>query len=223
MIVQESSASCKTLAVILKPSNLRLKTKFISICILLIACNYNNKQKTSAKILNDSVIVMTKDYKDTSQYEKAIALLEQATKIDSNYFPAYSNKLFFEESLGQFDKAAKTLIEMVRLKSDSAELYLKIGIYKDVSGDTIKAMQYYNRALPRYMILLDTMKSNHPNRHTILNMLAVNIIMCGQEQMIHDFLKRNCKTKLDSIFMSADVLGKTKGELLAPLHKKYNR
>lgn len=206
----------------IKIFKLKLKIKIISFCLLLAACTNKGSQKTSAKDLNDSVLVVTKDYKDTSQYKNAIELLGQAVKIDSNYFDSYSKRLFFEESLGQFNKAAKTLSKMVKLKSDSAELYLKLGVYEDVSGDTLSAKQSYNRSLPRYTILLDTMKNNHPERHNILNMLAINIIMLGQEEMLHDFLKENCKTKLDSSFMSAGILGKTKEELLEPLRKKYN-
>ncbi len=197
--------------------------KFISVCILFTACTNKGNKIISAKDLNDSVIVMTNHYKDTAQFKNAIGLLDEAIKIDSNYFDTYGKRLFFEESLGQFNKAAETLTQMVRLKSDSAELYLKLGLYEEVSGDTVSAKQSYNRSLPRYTILLDTMKSNHPDRHNVLNMLAINIIMLGQEQMLHDFLKENCKTKLDSIFMSADILGKTKEEFLEPLRKKYNR
>jgi tetratricopeptide (TPR) repeat protein len=189
----------------------------------MAACTIKAKQMASVKDLNDSVLVLTKHYKDTSQYKNAIELLDQAAKIDSNYFDTYDKRLYFEESSGQFGKAAETLTKMLRLRSDSAELYLKLGIYKDVSGDTISAKQAYNRSLPRYTILLDTMKSNHPDRHNVLNMLAINIIMLGQEEMLHDFLKQNCKTKIDSIFMSVDILGKSKEELLEPLRKKYNR
>ncbi|MEP7317957.1 MAG: hypothetical protein ABI921_04435 [Panacibacter sp.] len=202
---------------------MKLKIKSISICILLTACTNKSNQYISVKDLNDSVIVLTKHYKDTAQFKNAIGLLDQAIKIDSNYFDTYGKRLFFEESLGQFKKATETLTQMVRLKTDSAELYLKLGLYQEVSGDTISAKQSYNRSLPRYTILLDTMKSNHPDRHNILNMLSINIIMLGQEQMLHEFLKENCKTKLDSIFMSADIVGKTKEELLEPLRKKYNR
>jgi len=211
------------LAVILKTSNLRLKIKIIIFCILLTACNNQGNQNISAKDLNDSVIVLTNQYKDTAQFKNAIGLLNQAIKIDSNYFDTYSKRLFFEESLGQFNKAVETLTQMVRLKSDSAELYLKLGLFEDVTGDTVSAKRSYNRSLPRYTILLDTMKSNHPDRHNVLNMLAINIIMLGQEQMLHDYLKENDKTKLDSIFMFDDILGKNKEELLAPLRKKYNR
>jgi tetratricopeptide (TPR) repeat protein len=209
--------------VILKPQTLRFKHKIIGLCVLLTACNASHKQKITAKALNDSVLVLTENYKDTSQYGNAFALLEQARKIDSNYFDTYSNKLFLEESLDQFDKAAKTLTKMLSLKRDSADLYLKAGIYSEVRGDTVAAKINFNRALPRYTILLDTMSSKHPERHNTLNMLAINIIMLGQESMLHDFLQENCKTALDSVFMSANVLGKSKEELLKRLRIRYNR
>lgn len=130
---------------------------------------------------------------------------------------------FFEESLGKFDNAAMTLTKMLRIKPDSAELYLKNGIYNEISGDTITAKQNFNRALPRYIILLDTMSSKHPDRRNTLNMLAINLIMLGHEKVLHEFLKENCKTALDSVFLSANVLSKTKVELIESMRRKYNR
>ena len=200
-----------------------LKIKIIVTFCFFTACNQASKQKVSSKSLNDSVLILTKNYKDTSQYLQAIKLLKHAINIDTNLFDTYSKKLFLEESLGQFENASETSIQMIRLKPDSAELYLKTGIYKDLAGDTLKAKDYYNRSLPRYQILIDTLQKSHPDRHNILNMIAINIIMLGQKKMLHNFLKENCKTKLDSVFMSADILGKTRAEILTAARRKYSR
>lgn len=199
------------------------KGTFILVAVLIWSCNNITDQPITAPLLNDSVVRITKNFSDTTKYEQALDLLDQAINIDTNYFKSYANKLYFEESLGKFDNALETLVKMIKLKSDSAELYLKAGIYKDIIGDSVKAAEFYNRSLPRYTILFDTLKKDNPERNNVFNMLALNIIMLGHEKMFHDYLRDSCKTKLDSIFMRADVLGKTRNELLAEGRKKYIR
>jgi len=203
---------------------LRQKIIFISALITLtVSCNNIQNQIATAKSLNDSVLVLTRNYQDTSQYENALILIQKAIKLDTNYLETYSKKLFFEENLGQFDDAIVTLSQLIRLRRDSAELYLKQGIYQEIQGDTINAKNSFNRSLPRYTILLDTLNKSHPERRNLLNMLAINIIMLGQEKMLHELLKENYRTSFDSVLMSTNVLGKTKKELLEPLRQKYNR
>ena len=200
---------------------MQLKIKILFVFALLLACNTRRKQTNLAKDLNDSVVNLTKHYKDTIQFENAITLLNQAAKIDSNYFETYKNKLFFEESLGQFDKAAATLTRMIKMKPDSADLYLKLGLYKDAMGDSLAAVATYNRSLPRYTILLDTMSSDHPERRNVMNMLSINITMLGQEKMLRDLSNQNLNPKPDSFLMPPPFLIKTRKEILDAMQERY--
>ncbi|MEO8768576.1 MAG: hypothetical protein ABI402_00770 [Ferruginibacter sp.] len=199
------------------------KGKLILVILLLYSCNNVTKQTLTAKTLNDSIVKLTKDYTDSTKYIEAIALLRQAIKMDSSYLKSYSNKLFFEETSGRFDSASETLIKMLKLRPDSAELYFKAGLYNDIIGDTVKAQEYYRHSIPRYSILIDTLNKNSQEKNNIQNMMAINIIMMGGEKMLHDYLKENCKTKMDSIFMSAEIWGKTREGILTDLRKKYIR
>jgi tetratricopeptide (TPR) repeat protein len=178
-------------------------------------------QKPTPQVYNDSAVSITKNYTDTTQFSKAIELLNRAIELDSNYFKSFINRLFFEESLGHFDKATVTLGRMIRLRPDSAELYLKNGTYYEISGDTVSAFANYNRALPRYTIMLDTMSKNHPMRLYTLKMLAINIILLGQEKMLNDMMGEDGTTNLDSNPVLRDILGKNKQQLLDPLRKQY--
>ncbi|HNO98707.1 MAG TPA: hypothetical protein PKM83_03110, partial [Ferruginibacter sp.] len=62
---------------------------FLPICILF-GCN-NSAKRISAIELNDSAVAITKHFEDTSKYEQAIALLNQAIKQDSTIFDLYKN------------------------------------------------------------------------------------------------------------------------------------
>jgi hypothetical protein len=47
--------------------------------------------------------------------------------------------------------------------------------------------------------------------------------MAGQERIIHDFLKVNCTSAVDSSFYDIETLTKTKEELLKSIRIKYIR
>lgn len=177
----------------------------------------------TAKSLNDSIVRMTKDYKDTTKYGQVMLLIQEAIKIDSNYFKSYANKLYFEEISGRFDSASETLKKMTRLKPDSAELYLKIGLYKDITGDSIGAQEYYKRSLPRYSILIDTLKRENPERHSIFNMMYINMILMGHEKLLHDIITEGGTINPDSIYMFTPVLKRTRSEIISDARRKYFR
>jgi tetratricopeptide (TPR) repeat protein len=200
-----------------------IKWTFILVLVLFCSCSNTKRQDPTAKSLNDSIIRLTNNYQDTTKYKEVMSLVQHALKIDSNYFKTYSNKLYFEEISGKFDSASETLKRMIKLKPDSADLYLKIGLYEDIIGDTVEAQEYYRRSLPRYTILIDTLKKNNPERHNVFNMLYMNMILMKQEKMVHDILKENSETELNGIYLLTPILKKTRNEIIDEARKKYFR
>ena len=71
----------------------------------------NDRRK---KELFDSSIVLARN----GNYQQAIALLDQATAIDSNYIAAYGNKVIFQLELKDFDKALITANNLIRINPE---------------------------------------------------------------------------------------------------------
>ena len=77
-----------------------MKFCFLFLLIGLYACGQTEKKKYSvnpkAKQLNDSAVQAAMN---NENYSGAIVLLNEAIKLDSNYYRAYSNKLTFQFAL----------------------------------------------------------------------------------------------------------------------------
>jgi tetratricopeptide (TPR) repeat protein len=201
-----------------------LSPKIIYTClfVLVTACNSQGKRNISASLLIDSAASITKKYTDTSHFEDAIKLLEQATKIDSNNVEAYRKKFFFQASLGKFSDASKTLTYLIKFKPDSAELYFQAGIFHELNNDTIDTKQYFSKAILFYKTTLDTMDKKNPYWFYNWKCSAVSMIMAGQGYIIHDFLKKNCKTAFDSSIFDIETLSKSKEDMLQIIRAKYS-
>jgi len=166
--------------------------------------------------LNDSVIRMTANYTRPAAYPAALRLMNEAIRIDSNDFLSYRNKLFFQESLKQFDSAILTLDRLIRMRPDSADLYFQAGFYHELYGDSVRAKPYFLHALPLYKsMMLDMAPRSSEGRSNTYASFGETLIMLGHEKEVRAFIKQQCKTRLDSIFMSAKELSRSKEETLA--------
>lgn len=88
----------------------------------------------------------------------AIKLFEQAVELDSNYFTAYWNKFVYENQLGKFDDAFKTLEKLEKLKPEAPYLKTFLGISMWSRGDTVDAKHKFMEADVLYSAVLDTMQ-----------------------------------------------------------------
>ncbi|MCA6462699.1 MAG: hypothetical protein IM571_00010 [Chitinophagaceae bacterium] len=176
----------------------------------------------SAQQLTDSAASITKHYTDTTKFHDAIKLLNQAILLDTNNFISYSKKYFLEFSLGQFSKAEHSLIKLIELRPDSAELYAHAGFLQELAHDTTESKKSFGKAILLYKVTLDTMDKKNPNWLNAWKMSAICTIMAGQEKIIHDFLKVNCTSAVDSSFYDIETLSKTKQEFLEFIRSKYS-
>ncbi|MFI5163964.1 MAG: tetratricopeptide repeat protein [Bacteroidia bacterium] len=188
----------------------------------LVACGQQSSQTkkhkvdSSARQLNDSAVALTQTFFDSLNYVKAIALLDKATAIDSDYYIAYWNKIAFQSQIKQYDKALVTSKEMIRLKPKTPDFYQRTGILYEIVGDHISADKYFHNALALYDNILDTMKTSNKNYDMLLMSKGVNLIMLGQQQKGNDILKRLYDTQADTLYkeMTASFMNKSKTELL---------
>jgi len=195
---------------------LKIEKICLAVLIVLYACHPAAQQKLSADELNDSVIRMTANYTRPATYPEALRLMNEAIRIDSNNFLSHRNKLFFQESLKQFDSAIITLDKLIRLRPDSADLYFQAGFYHELYGDSLKAKPYFLHALPLYKaMMLDAAPKTNEGRSNTYALFGETLIMLGHEKEVRAFLKQQCKTRLDSIFMSAKELSRSKEETIA--------
>ena len=191
---------------------------FLPICILF-GCN-NSAKRISAIELNDSAVAITKHFEDTSKYEQAIALLNQAIKQDSTIFDLYKNKYFFEVTLGNYKSALNTNNRLIAFRPDSADLFFQAATFEQFFQDTILAQKSFERAAILYKKTLDTMNAKSPYYFYDWRLWACSMIMIGQESIIHEFLKENCTNKIDSTIYHPEMLSKTKQELKQVMNKQ---
>ena len=202
---------------------MKTKTVFAAAFILLTACNEPKRQSLSVKEINDSVITLTNHYQDTSKFKQAINLLNGAILLDSNHFESYSKRVFFESALGDFDAATKSSTQLIKFKPDSADLYFQRGLFKELINDSLSSKPDFNKAVLLYKLTLDTMDKKNSYWFANWKNSAACLILVGQGQIIHDFLKQNCKTAFDSSIYDYKVLSKNRHELLQTFRDKYIR
>ena len=202
---------------------MKTKTAFAAAIILLIACNESKRQSLSVKEINDSVITLTNHYQDTSKFRQAINLLNDAILLASNHFESYSKRVFFEIALGDFSAATKTSTQLIKFKPDSADLYFQRGLFKELINDSLSSKPDFSKAVLLYKLTLDTMDKKNSYWFAYWKNSAACLILAGRGQIIHDFLKQNCKTAFDSSIYDYEVLSKNRDELLQTFRDKYIR
>jgi tetratricopeptide (TPR) repeat protein len=189
---------------------------------ILVACGQQNNDTKKhivdikARQLNDSALALWRHSLDSLDKVKAIALLDKATVIDSNFHAAYSNKFYIQMEIKQYDNALITSKQMIRLKPHFAEGYKRAGSLCEILGDTISADKYFQSALTLYDKYLDTMKTTNKNYCTLLINKGITLIILGQQQKGHDILKQICNEKIDEMCkeMATLYVNKSKKEIL---------
>jgi len=191
--------------------------------ILLTSCNNSNPQSLTVNQINDSVISLTNQYQDTSKFLQAISIINSAIRLDSNHYESYCKKVFFETALGDFNGASKTLTHLIKLKPDSADLYLQRGLFKELNYDSLTSKPDFAKAVLLYKLTLDSMDNKNPYWLAYWKNSAACLILEGQGQIIHEFLKENCKTSVDSSIYDINILSRNRDELLQTFRSKYIR
>ncbi len=199
----------------------------LSLCFLfliLFACvqkNSGDKKHTidpKAKQLNDNAVTLERSMKEEDS-RKAILLLDEAIKIDSNYFTAYWNKLVLQHQLKQYNRAIETGKQILKLNK-APYFYFLIATFYYRLGDTTSANNYFKETLKRCDTLLGTMsKKNRSSYEVVVMNKGVSLIFLGQQEEGNKILKQYYDSQTDTIYkISTGVfMNKTKEEILKVL------
>jgi tetratricopeptide (TPR) repeat protein len=169
-----------------------------------------------ARQLNDSATLVAMRSQD---YSRALSLLEQATKIDSNFTTAYANKLSFQLQLKEFDQALQTAFKLKGLNPTAPDYYVTIGMVYSYKGDSALANNYFIEAAKRYDIILDTMNKANKVYEMLLMNKAVNLVLVGQQKKGNEILKQLYSEQRNEDYKEiiALFMNKTKQEILKSL------
>ena len=139
-----------------------------------------------AKELNDSAL---NSIFHGQSYETAIALLDKALQIDSNYLMALANKYSFELALHQYDQAIHTAEKMLKIKPQVPKYSFSTGLAYFLAGDSLSSQKYFKEAGSIYDRILDTMNKESEDYKFFLQDKAFNLIFSGDAQKGHEILE----------------------------------
>ena len=211
--------------------------KFITAFLLvaLYSCRQKpvkHKVDPAAVQLNNQAMTMVRYIDNPDSSKKAISLLDQATKIDSNYFLGYSNKLMFFFQLKQFDKLIQTNNKLIQLRPSAHDLYLTGGMFYEQIGDTVSANRYFTKSLTICNAVLDTMNNKNRDFVMLTTNQAINLIMLNDSAKANNILKvlydnQPDNPQFDNVEKKyiQSLMNKNKKDLVDTIHNpdKYSR
>lgn len=196
------------------------------IMICLLSCKHKHTYNSEAMKLNDSAIMLQQNTAGVQLKARIgkdsfakiqLALLNRATKIDSNYFIGYWNKFGIQYASKQYTNALVTGKEMLRLRPKDAVLKYLVGKVYNNTGDTIRAELYYNDYLHYCDRILDTLTRSNRQFKSIELQKAIVLILLNQPQKGHEILEKLYKEpgdeNKDSYLLYTRL---TKADLLDP-------
>lgn len=171
-----------------------MKTRWVLIAVIFLLCACNSKAKREqnrkgAIALSSEAMGLVPFIDNGDSLSKALELLDKATTLDSNYLPAYDNKLVFYTARKEYGKAIATAKTVTRLDPTESR-FLTTGILYEAAQDSVSARPYFERSLSLCNAILDTMQRQNPNRVTIASHKAANLLMLGDPVQSRAVLKQ---------------------------------
>ena len=167
--------------------------KFILLFLVITLCSCgqegNNTINPASLRLNNKIIPLISYTDNPDSCRKALLFLDSATTIDNNNFLAYYNKLMFLGGLKQFDKAIKTVDELLRLRPNAHDLFMLKGNFFEMDGDTVSAKLNFEKSLSICNSVLDTMQETNSDYVMFVTNKAINLIMLGDSTSANKILK----------------------------------
>jgi tetratricopeptide (TPR) repeat protein len=200
-----------------------IKFIFFFLVIAIYSCEQSSNHKNDAEVarLSNKIIPLIPFTSNPDSCRKALLFLDSATAIDNNCFLCHYNKLMFLFGLKQYDKAIKTVDELLKLHPDEQYLIMiQGGLYERI-GDTISSKKCFQKSLVICNKVLDTMSKTNNDYIMFVTDKAVNMIMLGDSTKANTILQTLYDNQPeDSVFDNADkkfilsFMHKSKTELL---------
>ena len=208
-------------------TTLKFTTAFL--LIALYSCGQNTAKRKvdpSVTILSNKIIPLVSHLNNPDSCKQALLYLDSATKIDSDCFLCYYNKLMFLYSLKQFDRAVETMNDCIRIKPWAYDLYLTGGILNEKIGDTISSKKYFQKSLTIINSVLDTMKARNLDYEVLISSKAIDLIMLNDNKSGNELLTLIANRQQESELkdMALSYMNKSKKELVDMLtDSQYSR
>ena len=188
-------------------------------CVMLFSCGHKPKKYSMNKDAvepNNRAMKLVAFIDNADSSTKAIALLEQATTIDTNYFLGHYNKLMFLSQLKQFDNAIATINKLILLRPGAHDLYLQCGFLYERVNDTVSSKAYFTKSFTICSAVLDTMSYTNSDYDMILSNKAINLVMLGEQEQANKTFKKLYDRQSDenSKNMILSIMNKNKIQLL---------
>ena len=187
-----------------------MKLVFYLLALLtFISCGQTEKRKEKYKVdlkaqeLNNRGVKLALTLNEDSIL-KAISMLDQATKIQPDYYLAHWNKFIYQNQLGLTKDALTTLKDLEKLTPENPDWKVELGIFMEVNGDSLKAREKYVEADRLYKSILDTLTSKTEPYQMILTNRAVNLKLLGYEnegdKILKEISSKQADTTLKELF-----------------------
>ncbi|MEO6976834.1 MAG: hypothetical protein ABI113_00605 [Mucilaginibacter sp.] len=160
-----------------------------------------HKINPEARKLNDSAIniVFRGIPTDSGAYKNAISVLNQATNIDSDYYIAYKNRFSYQSALKQYGGALESAKHMLKLHPNDPNVLTLTGEAYEWTGDKKTATSYYEKALPNYNKLLDTMSIKNRGYSGFVISKATVLTLLNKKEQSDTYIKEVLKKDTDPI------------------------
>jgi len=155
--------------------------------------------------------------------EHAVALLDRATELDSNYFGAYWDKLIYQRQLEHYEKALLTGKQLMRLMPNQPTEIEIEGALSELNGDRPSSIKYYTKALLINRIRLDSMQSNQENITSLQMFYAFDLIALKRYREGNAIFKKLAETAKDPAERQTYLyyMSMTRKEVLLSLQGQY--
>jgi tetratricopeptide (TPR) repeat protein len=178
-----------------------VKITWVLLLISLGSCTQNaaeHKVDPAAKVFNERAMTLYSSIDNIDSAKKAIALLDSATTIDSDYYLAYYNKLVFLGNIKQFDKALLAVNNLIRIRPSAHDFYLTRGFLYYRLANMKASKLDFQQALTICSKVLDTMSLKSKNYDYICLDKAISLVMLGQQSEGQVILKQIYNRQTDS-------------------------
>lgn len=189
--------------------------------ILLSSCQNKSSKypvNSQAKKLNDSAVHLMIYSKD---YLRSLELLNEAIKIDSNYFIAYNNKFAVLGLLKPTNSELilETLKKLNTLKPNAPQFYLYIGLIYLKKGDSLNTKKYLTDAISHTDQILDTMHQSNIAYKLMLENKAFCMIISGDEEKGRNIIQQLYNQETNSSYKKkvGSFLTKSRQEIIDSL------
>jgi hypothetical protein len=136
------------------------KLLLIFIFSQVASCQYKPDSKAVELIKEANGIGAKSFYKNSIENDKALKLIDEAIKIDDEYFSAYQSKITFLYAKKDINGLLENNQKIIELRPNQPMWKIQRGLFLEIKGDKIKAQESYKLGLKEYQELLKKKEMN---------------------------------------------------------------